>query len=389
MTYSVRVETDSDSPEAQKLRKEFIVMAHSGPEGVVLHGQAPEREMEGRLWITLDVTVPSEYNLDVATGAGNVECDDVTGRVVLQTDGGNITAGNVDGTAHLETQGGHIIVRDVTGDLSASTGGGHITAAHIGGGAMLHTDGGHIRLASVGRIGKLETMGGNISIQQAGAELFASTGGGQIEVGEASGSIRARTGGGGIRVARVAGPTQLDTGAGSIYLTQVLSPVHATTGAGAITAWINADAKLTQITEFESGEGDIVVYLPKLIPVTIDAQIAMGDEHHFIADPAFPVKVTYLTSDGGVRTVHAEGALNGGGMTLRLRTTAGNIRLVLSDTCLQLQQQVYKQQMEQLKRQLRRMTPAPAAQPAPQAQPPAAAPPAPPKPDKEKTNEVG
>jgi len=43
--------------------------------------------------------------------------------------------------------------------------------------------------------------------------------------------------------------------------------------------------------------------------------------------------------------------LNGGGEVLRLRTVAGNIRLMLSDADKQLV--MYKQQMEQLEQNLR------------------------------------
>ena len=348
VSYRVRVEANSNDAQTKK----FSVSMHTGADAVMLRGLAAKHDVEGQIWVTFDVTVPREYSIEVSTEAGNIQVDDITGRVNLSTAGGNINLGNVDGTARVETAGGHVTAHDISGDLMASTAGGHITSGRIGGTATLRTGGGHIRVASVGGVGRFETGGGNISVEKAGAELTTDTGGGQIEVGEASGSIRARTGGGGIRVARVAGPTQLETGGGSIYLTQVQSAVRASTGAGGITAWFGPDVKLTGNSQLESGEGDIVVYLPKEMPVTIDAQIALGDEHHFVADPAFPVKITYVGREGA-RAVRAEGNLNGGGVLLRLRTVAGNIRLVLSDTCMQLQKQAYKQQMEQLQQQLK------------------------------------
>jgi putative adhesin len=353
LDYRVRIETGPGNAEARRLLDQFAVSARSGPDGVFLHGQAPRKDMEGELWATFEVSVPRQYSLDVSTGGGNIQTGDITGHVNLSTDGGNLSLGNVDGATHLETAGGHIYLLDVSGDLTAATGGGHITAGKVGGSAILKTAGGHIRLASVGGTAHLETVGGNISLEQAGMELSATTGGGQIEVGEASGAIRAHTGGGGIRVARVKGPTQLETGSGSIYLTQVQNTVRASTGAGGITAWFGPDVKLTHESQLESGEGDIVVYLSKQMPVTIDARIDLGDEHHFIADPAFPMKVTYVGPQGGARAVRAEGALNGGGGILHLRTAAGNIKLILSDTCWQLQKQMFKRQMEQLQQQLR------------------------------------
>ena len=90
---------------------------------------------------------------------------------------------------------------------------------------------------------------------------------------------------------RVSGPTNLETSGGSIYLTEVDSPVKASTGAGAITAWFVTAGKMPGKCELQSGEGDIVVYIPRQLPVTIDAQVQSGDEHHVIFDPAFPAKI--------------------------------------------------------------------------------------------------
>jgi hypothetical protein len=69
-----------------------------------------------------------------------------------------------------------------------------------------------------------------------------------------------------------------------------------------------------------------------------------------IADPALPVKVSYDDASNGSRRIRAEGALNGGGEIIRLRTVAGNIRLILSDSSKQLE--IYKQHMEQIQQKL-------------------------------------
>jgi hypothetical protein len=317
---------------------------------VYFRGQTFGRQLRGRLWVTVEINVPRNYGLDVWTGGGNVETEDVNGRVALSTSGGNITAGNIGGAARLVTDGGHITVKNVGGELSANTGGGHITTGSVAGSASLHTNGGHIRVASVKGVARLDTGGGNITLEQSGGELVAETVGGQIEVGEAAGLVRAKTGGGGIRVVRVSGPTNLETGGGSIYLTQVDGLVKASTGAGGITAWFVSSPKRPGTCDLQSGDGDIVVYLPRQLSVTIDAQIQQGNEHHVIADPAFPLKVSYDEASNGSRRVRAEGALNGGGEVLRLRTVAGNIRLILSDSSKQVE--IYKQHMEQIQQKL-------------------------------------
>jgi DUF4097 and DUF4098 domain-containing protein YvlB len=348
--YKVHLEADASQDDAKQLLKSFLVSARVTPEGVYFRGQSPMRRASGRLWVTVEVNIPKNYNLDVMTGGGNIEAEDVNGFVTLATAGGNIVAGNIAGPAHLTTDGGHITVRNVAGELTAATGGGHITTGSIEGNATLHTGGGHIRVASVDGIARVSTGGGNVSVERSGSELLAETVGGQIEVGETAGLVRAKTGGGGIRVVRVSGPTDLETSGGSIYLTQVDSAVKATTGAGGITAWFVTPAKKPSQCELQSGDGDIVVYIPRQLPITIDAQVQSGDEHHVTFDPAFPMTISRGATSNGGESVRAEGVLNGGGEVIHLRTVAGNIHVAVSDANQQLR--LYKQQMEQLEQKL-------------------------------------
>ena len=360
VSYRARVETDSREPEAQELPKKYLLTARTTPTGVELIGQSAPMEagrrkghgFHGGLWVNFEVDVPRNYSLDVLTNAGNIETQDLDGRAVLATQGGNISAGKLGGPeaagARLETQGGHITVEDVNGELRASTAGGHIRAANVRGDAVLRSGGGHIRVGSISGTAQLETGGGNITVERAGADVLATTGGGQIDCGEAAGSIKARTGGGGIRILRVIGPTQLQTGGGSIFLTQVRGPVRASTGAGTITAWFGGDGKLVKLagaSQLESGAGDIIVYIPHELAITIEATVETGGEHRIEADPSLPLK--FISPGWGVsgRAVRAECALNGGGEVLRLKTAVGNIRLKFNDPDVQNRM---KQQMEQV-----------------------------------------
>ena len=355
--YRAHLETEASQKDAQQLLKSFTVSARDTSDGVYLKAQASNHRSSGRLWVTLQLTIPESVSLDVATGGGDIDASEIQGRVTLTTDGGNITAGNMGGPARFETGGGDIVAKSVAGELFASTHGGHITVGSVAGNATLHTDGGHIRLGSVQGTAHLHTGGGNITLEHSGGELTAETGGGEIEVGEAAGLVRAKTGGGGIRVVRMFGPTDLVTAGGNIYLTQVDSPVRASTEAGGITAWFVTPTKNSGTCDLQSSAGDIVVHLPRELPVTIDAQVEKGDEHQVIIDPAFPLKVSHNDSGRGVHTVRAEGALNGGGELLRLRTVAGNIRFVLSD--VDKQTQIYREQMNKIQQQmeqLQRMT---------------------------------
>lgn len=349
LDYRVHLETDATQKDAQNLLDGFHLAVNQTRDGISL-AAASRDHWTGRLWATLELTIPQNSSLDISTGGGNIDAASIEGRARIMTQGGNITTANIGGAAHLETGGGNIVAKNVDGDLFAETGGGHITVGSVNGNATLRTTGGHIRVASVQGAAHIYTGGGNISLEHSGAVLTAETDGGQIEVGEATGLVRAKTDGGGIRVVRLFGPTDLQTSSGSIYLTQIDNAVKASTSSGGITAWFASPAKPHGGCDLQSDDGDIVVHLPRELPVTIDAQVEQEGDHSVIVDPAFPLKVSYGDSFDGARVVRAEGALNGGGEVLHLRALAGNIQFVLSDA--EKQMQIYHDQMSQIQKQM-------------------------------------
>ncbi len=286
--YRVHVEAEAADPDASQLLKQFSLTARSTHRGVELTGRMPSRDALERVWVTYEVHVPRSYDLEISTQAGDIETQDINGRVALSTGGGTIRAGRI-GTAtpgdasantgdtfaaRLESGGGHIFVGDVAGALRASTAGGHIVAGNVAGDAVLHSDGGHIQVGRVSGLAQLSTGGGNIVAQGAEKGVQADSGGGRIELGDAAGAIRARTGGGGIRIARLSGPTNLDSNEGGIFLAGVAAPLHAATAAGSITAWFSpAFGSAEAGSELSSRQGNIVVYLPREMALTIDALV--------------------------------------------------------------------------------------------------------------------
>jgi TonB family protein len=372
--YTVQIETDAAGRAADKLLEQYSLSAKSFPGGVQITGALPPQAARAKgtiaqFWVRFEVAVPRSFNVEVSTGAGDIETPDLDGTVVLVTQGGNIRCGKIGSSAsritpaaapaaRLETQGGHILVQDVAGDLDAFTGGGHINAGTISGDARLHSGGGHIRAAKIGGKADLSTEGGNITVGRAGGLVAVRTVGGQIDFGEVQGSVRAQTGGGGIRVTYVAGPMEVETTSGSICLTRVAGSVRAATAGGTITAFINPDAPsgggavhLAGTSQLSSGLGDIVVYLPRNLAVTIEAVVESGGEDKIQMDPSLPLKIQ---SDGprSGGSVHANGVLNGGGAVLRLRTASGNIQLRYLDSFSALHTALVREQFERINKRL-------------------------------------
>src|SRR5271156_7132732 len=73
INYKVHLEADASQKDAKQLLKNYIVTANTTAEGVYFRGQSLGRHASGRLWVTVEVNVPRNFNLDISTGGGNIE----------------------------------------------------------------------------------------------------------------------------------------------------------------------------------------------------------------------------------------------------------------------------------------------------------------------------
>jgi TonB family protein len=141
-----------------------------------------------------------------------------------------------------------------------------------------------------------------------------------------------------VGVLRAVRSSQIESTGGSIFLTRVEGAVRAATASGTITAWLTpevparpSEARLAGASQFITGQGDILVFVPKELPVTIDATIESPGEHRIEADPGMNPQVKVSAEPSGGRAARAEVTLNGGGEKVRVKTASGNIRLCYAE----------------------------------------------------------
>ncbi len=154
--------------------------------------------------VSVRIRIPEEFSVDLATGGGEIEIDDVrgdvrarssggkievegaVGHVDLQTSGGPIQVDEVDGDVRARTSGGSVEISEVTGEVEARTSGGHVQIHDVGGAVFARTSGGWISVRFDDRAeGDIETSGGSIEVEVeegAGIELDARTSGGRVSV---------------------------------------------------------------------------------------------------------------------------------------------------------------------------------------------------------------
>ncbi len=117
-----------------------------------------------------------------------------------------------------------------------------------------------------------------------------------------------------------------ETTAGGIRLWKIAGPMRAEATAGNITAQVVADRRSWAESLLETTMGDVIVYLPEQLPITIRASIEMARGRDRISSD-FPLNIHASGDSPWPREILAEGQLNGGGPPLRIHTTSGSIEI--------------------------------------------------------------
>jgi len=329
ITYTIRKRVSAYSEEnARRMFENLRVIASRQGDAAYFGGEGGDNWHRGS--VEFSINTPRAVELIKAkTDGGNLQFSHVNGRVDAESGGGTVNLDDINGNVTASTGGGAINVGAVNADLGIKTGGGRVNITTVGGKLNASTGGESVHVDNVRRDAVIETGGGNIVVQNVGGDLRASTGGGNIEIGNVSGLMDVETGGGSIRLTGGgAGPIKAQTGSGSIHCFKVSRSVRAETGAGGITAEFMAMNGQFSDSVLDTGVGDIVVYLPSDLKVSVHASIDVATAKDAIRSELPGIRVVSEGGDYGPREMSAEGDLNGGGPMLKLHTSTGKIQLI-------------------------------------------------------------
>jgi hypothetical protein len=170
--------------------------------------------------VQLEITAPSDTDLDLHTGAGSADVRGFRSNLELDSGAGSLTIQDFAGNVDAQSGAGSISMRGVSGDVYAHSGAGSIDIN--GGQGRMHLDTGTGSIAFRGELWedcRFETGAGSIELRlptDLDMEIDLGTGAGTIEVGYSvdgivgkrevrgvigsgqDGSINAQTGTGGI-----------------------------------------------------------------------------------------------------------------------------------------------------------------------------------------------
>lgn len=314
LTRRVRATSEVD---ARRILSELSLRTSAAGTLVLSYPDRPRASAE------MTVQVPASLGrLLLETHSGDLQVYDIAGQVEARSGAGVIQMDRVGGEAIARTAGGDIRIGKIGGSIKCVSGGGSIEAGSAGGESWFDTAGGEINLGSIAGPVHASTAGGNIHIGRAGDSVAAKTSAGRIEVVEARGVVIAANSGGSIQVGSAPG-VRLEATGGSIRLRGSSGALRAVSDSGSIFAELNARMPLRD-SILTTGAGDITVFIPSNIPVTVQALNESARPGRIISEfSEIPVR----QADENRSAMFAEGVLNGGGPILRLTSTGGTIYL--------------------------------------------------------------
>jgi|GEM_PF-365437 len=240
-----------------------------------------------------DITLPSDYNLriqtgggdinvvhmkggvDVRTSGGDVELGGIQGRLTATTSGGDITVTSTKGLVVLKTSGGDLEITDTEGKLEASTSGGDILVGNILGDIEVYTSGGDLDLEDVRGVQVIgRTAGGDIKLREVEGDISVTTSGGTLDIEDIVGTLEASTAGGDIELETLEGPVEVATSGGDIDGEDIQGAIRAQTNGGDIRVVKTWNKSLTKHDiKLKTSRGTIRLTLPRHFPATLRATV--------------------------------------------------------------------------------------------------------------------
>ena len=319
-TIKKRVRAKNEAQARALLKAASVRVLSRGPAAsIILAQRRPLVSAEMQIHTRMDVSLAA-----MESTGGDIQVDDVAGMVEAETAGGLIRMDRIGKDVSARTGGGEIRLGSVGGTLRCYTGGGNIQVGRAARDAWLETAGGDIVVHRSGGPLHTSTAGGNIHVDRAGALVSARTAGGRIEVQQASGIVLADNSGGSIHVGSAPG-VRLASAGGSIRLRGSSGALRAATDVGSILAELASGVRL-QDSMLSTGAGDITVYIPSNLALTVKALNESGPGGRIVSE-FVEIPVRHAAAETARQQVEAEGALNGGGPVLRLTSASGTIYL--------------------------------------------------------------
>jgi DUF4097 and DUF4098 domain-containing protein YvlB len=307
--------------------------------GEPLHVSAGWGNMSIGASVDLELELPHGTPIDARSGSGNLTAVGPLGSSVAKSDYGNIELRSITGNVEARTSSGTVRVNDVRGELVVvrsdygdvrvenaearelrlKSGSGRVALSNAKGDASLESDYGSIDVEGVDGNVRAATSSGNVRLDARGEGKFTlESDYGEVATRGGRGQIEAKSDSGRVSISGFQGRVRAHSGYGDVALEGVFDAVQATTSSGSVRIVARENSRVAEGWKLESDYGDVELTAPSDLACLLDARTDYGKVRS-----DFPVLVEAGDRDDKGLT----GAIGGGGATLLLATSNGNVRL--------------------------------------------------------------
>ena len=292
--------------------------------------------------VHVEIKVPQKYDLDIKTLGGDVNIENITGKIRGTTYGGDLLFDNLDGDLDFHTMGGTISCSRINGEMDITTNGGEISCTDSKVNGRAHTNGGDINIRSVSGNLECTTNGGRVRYDNEGKSaqspqvddvVTIKTMGGDINLDEAPYGADVKTNGGDITIKKAGKFIIAKTNGGDIEIDEVDGWVEAKTNGGDVSVnMVDRGAYKDHAIELSSYGGEITLILPKNFSGQFDIELAYTKnarrKYKIISD--FDIKSRESDNwdyDRGSprKYIDGTGIVNDGKNKVRIKTINGDV----------------------------------------------------------------
>jgi hypothetical protein len=165
------------------------------------------------------------------------------------------------------------------------------------------------------------TSDGNVTMTGLQGQLGLTTGDGNVTLDHLSGDVHIKSGDGHVTITDASGALDARTSDGSLSVDGLFHALALHTSDGRLDLRLRQGTKLTEASTVQSSDGSVAIHLPPNFAA--DLNVHSSDGH---VDCALPLTLDHYQSSGG-DSHELHGKLNGGGASLLVRTSDGNVRI--------------------------------------------------------------
>lgn len=264
---------------------------------VTLNANTSSGGGEGRVDSDLEIYIPKQAAVDVATARGKVTVRDRIGDVKLSTTREDVEVNNIQGNVEASLRGGSSMRADnISGNVTVGDSIDEISLSKVGGAVRISGSFDSIRLASIAKGVSFQSSRTDMQLARLDGDMLME-----------SGELRAKS---------ITGPFRISTRSKDIHIEDISGEVRVQDRNAEIE--IRAGKLPLGNIEIDNDKGRIQVFLPPDASFQMDARTVRGD-----IESDFP----QLKIDEGHRESRATGAVGSGGAQVRLKTEHGDIEI--------------------------------------------------------------